>query len=45
MEIKPCCAGESLLAAAAAIGALPSPASFEKIPPGNNHTHFPPLTE
>ena len=32
MEISPCCAGWSVCAAAAAIGALPIPASLEKIP-------------
>ena len=32
MEISPCLAGSSVCAAAAAIGALPSPASLEKIP-------------
>ena len=32
MEIRPCLAGESFCAAAAAIGALPIPASLEKIP-------------
>ena len=32
MEIRPCVAGESFCAAAAAIGALPIPASLEKIP-------------
>ena len=32
IEIRPCCPGESVSAAAAAIGALPRPASLEKIP-------------
>jgi len=32
IEIRPCLAGESFCAAAAAIGALPIPASLEKIP-------------
>ena len=32
METSPCSTQESVLAAAAAIGALPSPLSFEKIP-------------
>lgn len=32
IEIRPCCAGASATAAAAAIGALPRPASLEKIP-------------
>ena len=32
METRPCLAGISTCAAAAAIGALPSPASLEKIP-------------
>ena len=32
MQISPCCAGCEHFAAAAAIGADPSPASFEKMP-------------